>query len=554
MPEDILTTEQPKRFDVGRFLNLARRRYVYFLLPFFLGWLIVFAASWIMPVRYKSTTTILVQEPSVPTTYITPNVNANLQDRLASLTEQILSRTRLLLIANRLHLYHNSKTPLTPDAIVGEMRKDIKVSVVRDPESGAISGFTVAYSAPSPHLAQQVTSQLTNLFIQENQQSLQNESESTTKFLQQQLADARESLSKQEAKVKQFQSAHQGTLPTQQASNLQILSGLQSQLQNAEDSLNSARQQKVYLQSLIQQYDALGSRGSAGGATPTDLASINTELSNMRSQLASLKSQYTDRYPAVQALQSKIDAAVKERNRLLAAIKASPHATGKQQEKSSKSSTANVPATGAAVLQLKSQLDATNAEISTRQNDIAQLKQRIDAYQARLNSAPAVEAQLSSLTRGYEQSQANYNELLKKENNSAMATSMERLQQGERFSVLDPPSLPERPDSPKRTKLSLLGIGVGLALGLIVAGGMEFLDDRLYSDKEIEDLLPVAVIGEIPVAATETEQRRAKRRVVLGWALLVLVVLVIGAGSLFNYVDASSSSIHLGHLLSKHHV
>ncbi len=554
MPEDFLTPEQPKTVDVDRMRDLVRRRHMQFLLPFFLGWLIIWTASWFMPVRYKSTTTILVQQPSVPQNYVTPNISGNLQDRLASLTEQILSRTRLLTIANRLHLYGSPNTSIPSDDLVSRMRKDIKIALVRPNDSGPISGFTVSYSASSPLIAQNVARELTTLFIQNNQASLRQESESTTQFLQKQLTKARANLSEQETKVKQFEFDHQGALPAQQATNLQILAGLQAQLQHDQDSLNTARQQQIYLQSLIEQYNALYSSGQFSSATPADLATINTQLLNMKAQLADLRARYTDRYPAVQALQDKINAMVKERDHLVTAFQSGSTRSQQQHQIAGTSSALSAADTTSAVLQLKSQLDAAKTEIAVRRRDIEQLNGRINSYQARLNAEPVVAAELSSLTHAYEQSQTAYNSLLTKENNSAMATSMEQMQQAERFSVLDPPSLPIAPDSPNRQMLSLLGIACGLALGLIVAGGIEFLDDRLYNDKDIEDLLPVAVIGEIPEVATEAELRRTKWRLAVGWMVAVLVVLLILAGSALNYVGGPGSFSHLYNLHATHHV
>lgn len=553
MPEDLFVTEQPKQFDIGRILSLMRRRHLQFILPFFLGWLVVWTASWFMPVRYKSTTTILVQQSSLPHSYVTPNTSVTMQDQLSSLTEQILSRTRLLFIANRLHLYQKRGHSPTPDAIVAGMRKDIKIDLVRDPSSAAISGFTVSYLAPSPRLAQQVTSDLTNLFIQNNQTTLQKDSENTTKFLQQQLAKARVTLSENEAKVRQFQLAHQGTLPAQQVGTLQLLSSLQSQLQNNEDSLSTARQQQVYDQSLIEQYNSLHASVQGSSGTAADLAALDAQLTKMKSQLADLETRYTARYPAVQDLQDQINSATKDRNRLLAALQAGSKAQPTKQS-NAPSATAVTPSTDAAMLQLRSQLRAVKAEIANRRQTIAALNARIASYQSRLSAEPAVAAQLSALTQSYEQAQNNYNDLLKKVSNSSMATSMEQIQQNERFSLLDPPSLPTAPASPDRVKMSLIGLAAGLALGLLVAGTLEFLDDRLYSDKDIEDLLPVAVIGEIPELAPAEKQRSAKRKLTFTWALTALIFLVILSGSAFNYMNASRPSVHLHTLLSNHHV
>jgi hypothetical protein len=153
-----------------------------------------------------------------------------------------------------------------------------------------------------------------------------------------------------------------------------------------------------------------------------------------------------------------------------------------------------------------------------------------------LNNEPARAQELADLTRGYEQSKANYDDLLKKKNESAMATNMERMQQGERFTMLDPPSLPTRPTSPNRLKLCGIGLGVGLALGLVVVIGFELMDDRMHNEKEIKALLPTAIISEIPEIVTPSDEQISKRRIVYGWAVATLVFVTILAGSAFTYL------------------
>jgi hypothetical protein len=157
-------------------------------------------------------------------------------------------------------------------------------------------------------------------------------------------------------------------------------------------------------------------------------------------------------------------------------------------------------------------------------------------YQARLNQEPVREQQLSDLTRGYEQSKANYDDLLKKKNESSMATSMELLQQGERFRVVDAPSLPTKPEFPNRLKFCGIGLAIGLALGTVVAGAFELMDDRIHDEKELQKLLPVAVISEIPAITVATEERKEQRRLRLGWATTVFVSVTILLGSAFSYL------------------
>ncbi len=181
-------------------------------------------------------------------------------------------------------------------------------------------------------------------------------------------------------------------------------------------------------------------------------------------------------------------------------------------------------------------MHSNEAEIANRERAVASLEARIGEYQGRLNDEPATEQQLAELTRGYQQSKENFDDLLKKKNQSVMATSMEQMQQGERFTILDPPSLPVKPDFPNRLKFCGMGLVAGLGLGVIVVVLLEFLDDRMHSEKEIKALLPVAVFSEIPEVQGVPEEQRQKRKMVFGLATAIFVVVAILVGSAFSYL------------------
>jgi polysaccharide biosynthesis transport protein len=527
--------EQPTgQFDLARILGIVRRRHLYFLVPLFVTWILIWGSSWILPARYKSSTLILVEEPTMPKNYVIPNINDDLQERLQSIEQQILSRTRLLLIIDKLHLYTEKRRVLTPDEKVQKMQKDINIELVRDPQNEAITAFRVSYSASDPHIAQEVTSELTNLFIEENSRVREQESENTTEFIRNQLTSARSSLADQEAKVRAFEAAHEGELPTQEASNLQILSGLQAQLQNEQDALGTAKQQRVLTQSLIDQYRATQGAGRTASGAPTGLAGIDQQLDTLRSKLANLRSRYTDQYPEVQEVKDEIANAEKTREQLTANLK---REAADKDRKTDSDTRATADLTEAApLLQLQTQLQSSEIEISNREQAIASLKSRINEYQGRLSSEPSAAQQLADLNRGYEQSQANYNDLLKKESDSQMATSMEQMQEGERFTMLDPPSLPLKADFPNRLKMCGAGLGAGMALGLLVVAGLEFFDDRMHSESEIQKLLPVPVIAEVPEIVTRSDVRSNKIRMALGWVTAAFVFMTILAGSAVSYL------------------
>jgi succinoglycan biosynthesis transport protein ExoP len=533
--EEIYEEQNPEGLDVQRYMEIVRRRHIYFLIPLFLGWLVVWGASWVLPVRYKSGTLILVEQPTMPKNYVVPNVVDDLQNRMQSITQQILSRTRLLLIIDKLHLYGNGHRQLTQDEKVELMRKDIDIELLRDSHNDQITAFKIYYSAHDPHVAQQVTSDLTDLFISENLKVRQQQSEDTTKFIGSQLENARASLAEQEAKDREFKGQHEGELPSQEASNLQILSGLQAQLQNEQDTLKAAKQQRVYLQTLIEQYRAVHTTSRSADGSPTGLAAIDQELDRLKSKLADLSTRYTDHYPEVENLKDEIAKNEKRRSALIAELKTRGNG-GKQSDDSIAATDSSNPSQNSPLLQLQGQLQANQAEIANREQAIAALKGRVNSYQDRLNSAPAREQELADLTRGYDQTKANYDDLLKKQNDSAMATSMEQMQQGERFSILDPPSLPLKPDFPNRLKFCVIGLGIGLALGLAFVAGLEFMDHRLHSEKEIKVLLPMAILSEIPEIVSPSDEKNSKKRIALGWAMAALVAVTILAGSVFSYL------------------
>lgn len=515
------SSQKQESFDLHRYLDIVRRRHLHFLIPFFIAWFLVWGASWVVKPRYKSSTLILVQQPTMPKDYVQPNVTDDLQDRLQSITQQILSRTRLRMIIDKLHLYEGAQAKLSEDDKIDRMRKDISIELVRDTRNEEISAFRINYLARSPQVAQSVTWELTNLFVHENLRERQQESENTTRFIESQLADAGSSLAGQEAKVRQFQAAHGGELPSQQASNLQILGGFQAQLQSEQDALNTARQQRVYLEALLEQKASTSNIPQPGSAESSGLASIDANLSQLRAHLADLKSRYTDQYPDVQKTKDQIAQTEQMRARFVAESRS---------ESSKAAAAAGTPAS-ASTMEVQSQLQANKVELANREQTIGQLKAKIEEYQGRLNAVPATEQQLADLTRGYEQSKANFDDLLKKKNASAMATSMEQMQQGERFTMLDPPSLPVKPDFPNRVKFCGIGVAAGLGLGILVVLAFEYFDDRIYSEKDIRGLLGVSVISEIPEVSTPSDVTMKKRHMVLGWTTAVLVIGSVLAGS-----------------------
>jgi succinoglycan biosynthesis transport protein ExoP len=541
-------TEDQKSYSFEELWATARRGRWWLLLPLFVCWLTIWGVSWLLPASYQSEALILVEQQKVPEHYVVSNVTEGLPERLQSMTQQILSRGRLQSIIDRFHLYPSRtglRKFLQSEDPMEHMRRDIKIEAVQAQVgttlgAGAgrpneLTAFRISYATGSPELAQQVNSELTSLFINESWRSQQQLSESTTSFLASQLKEASDKLEEQEKLVRAFKAKHLGDLPSQLQSNVEILSGLQSQLQNMQHAIDSAKQQKLYLESQLQQLEL--AQGTMGGreADLTSLESLQKQLLDLRNRLSDARSRYTEDHPDIVALKRSIA----ETEKLIKEFEGNPSSGEKTEAESTvpnkDSAEAALQIPSSPLMQVRSQLKANDFEIQNNQRQEERIQAEITAYQARLNMTPATEQELDRISRGYEESKANYNSLLQKQNQSQLATSLEERQQGKQFRILDPPSLPDKPKSPNHLFLSLAGLGLGSVLGVGLLALRELTNARVWKAEDLEGAIPARVLVRIPHIDTPWEGRlRAQTRWLEVAAVLAMAIL-IAAGNLYAF-------------------
>jgi polysaccharide biosynthesis transport protein len=387
---------------------IARRRQWWLISPLFVTWGIVMVAAWFTPPKYRSETVIIVEQQKIPEQYVLPNVAVDLQQRLQSMTQQILSRTRLLGIIDAFHLYERYQKQSDPDVLVQAMRKDIKIDLVQAPgRPWELSAFKISYSAGNPRLAQQVTQELSSLFIEENLRNRQQLSEDTTKFLENQLEEARKNLAAQEERLRDFKTRYLGELPEQLQTNIQILSGLQSRLQAATEALDQANQQKLYLESLLNQYKTVRSELAVrGGDSALNPLSIDEELEKLRAELVDLSSRDTPKHPDIVRLKKQIADAESLKQQIDSSVM-SNRSTDSIEAVGRPKSLSDLQAISP-MLQIDGQIKSNQLEIANRKQEIKRLEVQIEIYQNRLNVTPEREQQLAAITRDHEQSRTNY--------------------------------------------------------------------------------------------------------------------------------------------------
>jgi polysaccharide chain length determinant protein (PEP-CTERM system associated) len=474
---------------------ILKRRWWMIAIPAVVLPIIAIAVTFVIPPQYVSQTLVLVEQQKVPDDYVKPVVSEDLTGRLASMKEQILSRARLTPIIERFNLYGTGK--MSMDDRIDQTRKSIDIKPIHSEmaRTGGLPGFFISFKAADARTAQLVCGEITSLFVNENLKSRATSVEGTQEFLKGQLADAKRNLDDQDSKLAAFQQKYVGRLPGEEAPNMNMLTSLNTQLDAATQALARMEQDKSYEEAMLSQQQSISSQTTSGGIAPQ---AQQSQLQALLNEEADLTKRYTDDYPDVVAVRRKIKNLQKE---MAAAPPPTPVVTASAPNRSDSPS----------VQQLRAQLRALEQGIQQKKHDQALIQGQIRMYQDRISSSPLVQEEYKNITRDYTTAQAFYDDLLKKMNQSKMATDLEKRQQGEQFRVMDEPNLPDGPAFPKRGVFAGGGLFAGLCLGLMMVSWREYRDTALRSERDIwafTKLPTLAVISYAMDGSTAPKKRK----------------------------------------------
>jgi len=480
------------------------------LIPALVAAVAAFLISFAFSPRYTSKSLVLVERPAVPSGSGKPIVMASARERMMTLQQEVLSRSRLQTLVNRhLDLTSGGKSA---DDVMDEIQG--AVSVTEAPALGSsaasssnpvkggsgASGFYVSFTANNPRDAQHICSEITSMLLEENLNYGEQAAQSTTGFLSRQLDQAKGNLEDTEKKLAAFKSLYAGQLPGDVENNLKILAGLNSQLDAVTWQLNRAQQDKSYAESVLAQQFA------AWKSSQNSLTSETTaqQLAALRTQLVALQAQYTEEYPDVIKLKSDIGELEAKQKEMSAPPdqKAAAKIEGKEEPPD--------------ILQLRQQIDQNEGFIAKATQVQKLLRRAISVYQSRLTLSPKVEEEYKQLTRNEETAYKIYESLLLKKSESELQTGLEYRQQGEQMRVLDAASLPVSPSFPLRWKFAACGLGSGLAFGIGIALWLELRrkgirnerDGRARSERPI--LAPIPLAPPVPIEGQRGVRGRLK--------------------------------------------
>jgi succinoglycan biosynthesis transport protein ExoP len=485
----------------------ARRKWlgvVVFLLPL----VALITGIMALPDLYESSALVLVERQQVPEAFVRSTVTSQLEIRLHTISQEILSRSRLESLVTRMGLYPELRGQGSTEEATDRMRRDIRLELksAEAGKAGATTSFALSYRGANPQTVAVVTNTLASFYIEENLKARERQAAGTSEFLRVQLADAKKRLDEQETKMGELQRRYQGELPQQLQGNLMTLDSMNQQLRYNNDNQVRLAQRRDQLTEQLAQ-----ARVTEGGGPEPD----EVRLARLKQELVTLRVKYTDLWPDIIRIKDEIERL--EKDLATPKPKAAP-----------KTDVALTPQAH----RIQEQIQLADTEMKLAKQDERRLKASIEQYQKRLENAPKREQEYLDATRDYQSTKELYNGLTKRFEEAQLAESMEQRQKGEQFRILDPAMPSGTPVAPRRSRLLMMSVAASFALGIAAMVLAELLDSSFHSTADLRAYTTIPVLVNIPRIITRDDARRSRWRFRFA-AAGVLVSLVLVAGSAY---------------------
>jgi polysaccharide chain length determinant protein (PEP-CTERM system associated) len=535
----------PRRaLDVEDYIDIVRRHKGWIFGPLLFTLVASVVGVYLYPDSYSSQAVVKIVPQQVPQNMVQSAINQQMSDRINSMAQTILSRTVLTTIINSFGLYQRERGRMPIEDVIEQMKKNILIQPVASPTGTAdrIPAFAVSFSYENRLLAQRVVQDLVSRFIDENIRNRSNATFQTTQFIKDQLDDARKELNTAEDKVASFRMQNNGKLPDQVESNMRQLAALQAQATYLSSRISTANQEKLQMESNIRifkdQISNLTKDASQLQNAPERkserVLEAEHEVTNWENQLAVLRQHYKDSFPDVQNAIARVAGAHKNLEEVQSEETAKKQDTpvnpGATQQTVRESRDLE-----ASVRRFESAIEARDLDLQDSTRELKRVNDTIKGFQGRIETIPLGEKEYADLMRDRDLVKEKFIDLSGKLGKAEIAQEMEGRKQGETLELLDPASLPTTPTEPKRPVVISIGAGLGLLLGIVIAGGREMKDTSLKNLKDVRAYTQMAILGSVPLLENDFVVRRRRRLAWLGWTTACLAATVVMSGSVVYY-------------------
>ncbi|MBU3950082.1 MAG: chain-length determining protein [Proteobacteria bacterium] len=503
--------ETQNTLTVDELIGIVKRRRWSLILPALIVFLIAVVTCLSIDPVYRSTSTILIEEQEISRDYVMATVTSFAEQRLQTLTQRIMSSPRLLNIINQFNLYADKRNKMPIEEIVNNMRKDIKfepvTSDIVDSRTGkpsaATIAFTVSYEGRNPAVVQQVANVLASFYLEENIKVKAQQTSSTTKFLEDEAKSVQANLAELEKKIAVYKEKHSVALPELFQFNLQTLDRIDRDLNQMNDQLQTLREKESSLQSQL-------------ASIPTNAESDDQmRLRKLNGDLINLRTRVSDEYPDVVKMKAEIAELEKRLN-------------------TSSGQSAQQQSGNPVYITLNSQLASIQSEIKSVKRQIDELKNKRTAFNQRIEASPRVEEGYRNLSVERNNTQIKYDDLMKKFMEAKVASGLEKDQLGERFTLINPAELPEKPVKPNIPAILLIGLILGIGAGVGMAALKEYSDQSVRTVEALATATSAIVLVGIPEIVTTEDIRLVWKKRIL-W-LIVLIICVLAGLAAFHFL------------------
>jgi uncharacterized protein involved in exopolysaccharide biosynthesis len=556
----------------GHYLEVIKRRKFHFIIPTVVVLVTSIVIALTLPSVYKATAKISIDAPEVSEDLVRTSSPAGyIEERLAAITERVLSSKNLLDIVERFALYADMKDENTTQKFVEMVKENIEMERVTtevQPEKmqktiSLTTSFKISFLGKEPDKLADVANHLAALFLNENARARDEKAKTTIQFLEMQMEHLRSEIEQTEAKLAVFKEKHISELPDLLALNLKTMEQLERQIDAQQRHIDDLRNRKIYLEGQLALLEPMMYKVTADGRR---LLSPKEELGLLRSQYLTLSASLSKQHPDVIKLKKKLEAlesevgSKQELNKLqhqlynkehqLALLQkkvSSEHPDAvklkkevmflrKQVQKLSEKQTVFKLAEdenpeNPAYINLQTRIAGTQMEIEAAKREHKELQEKYEDYRTRIEKTPQVEQQYLDLKRDYDNARAKYRETSNRLRAAIEAKSAEERRMSEKFNLVRPATTPIKPHKPNRVAIFLLGIMLAAGAGLGTGSIAEYMDQSVSTADELAKIAGHKVLTVIPYWETSQDITSKRRRI---WALVgsTIAIAVIGVAAL----------------------
>lgn len=564
------TEEMEDIKGLGDYLAILNRRKKQLIIPAAL----IFVASILLaiglPAVYQSKATILIEQQEIPTDLVRSTVTSYAGERIQMISQRVMTTDNLSKIINDYDLYRDERKSTSMTILVEEMRKEVGLEMISadvvDPRSGrptsATIAFTLSFNNESPRTSQKVTNELVSLFLNANLERRAKSAIETTGFLSTESKKLEEKVAKLEENLAKFKERNVNNLPELQQLNVQLMNRAENDLKGVDQQIRALEERQIYLTAELTQIDPNSGRMSSQGSR---ILSPRGRLKELQTQLISLSSRYSPTHPDLIKIKKEI-AALREEvgdsgdttelkrkikelktERAVLREKYSPEhpdvikierslsqaeETLKKaaKEKKKEQKDLDIEPDNPVYIQLQSQLNAAEGELGSMRELRQKLVDKISDFEERLLKSPQVEREYRDLSRDYDNAVAKYREVKAKQLEAELAEALERENKGERFSLIEPPLVPEKPSKPNRIAILFLGFIFSLAGGVGTVAVAEALSDAIRNVGGLMQATgepPLVTIPYIEVEAEKEKQEVLKKLLIKGGIIAAVLIVIL---------------------------